>query len=615
MYAVQARLASGRSFLLPSDDPVAANRVLDLTQALQRNEQYMANLAYGDNVLAAADDAISDVNSLLIDAQSLASKNVGSLTSADERRADAELIAGIRQQLQSVGNRQFDGRYIFAGRDTTDRPFVEALGGVAYVGDTGDLITRIEDGANAVINMPGNVLFGALSSQIAADVDLTPALSASIRLDDIGGTTGFGIRTGLLVFNDAAAGAFTVDLTSADTIGDIAELINDAAASAGSSVIASLSSIGMDISPAAGALAVTDNSGGAVAGDLGIYTPTVTTGGIVGADLNPCLTRVTPVEQLAGGAGIDLTSGMIISNGPRTVTLDFAAAETVQDVINIINNAGVYVLARINDAGTGIDVFNRISGTSLSIGENGGTTATDFGVRTYSKSTRIAGLNSSTGITLSAGEDDMRVTAKDGSTFDVNVDDAETVGDVIDLINAAATDAGVAVTASSVEVGNGMRLVDSTGGSGALSVTSLNQSAAATDLGLLGSTIDDQTELVSEDRNPTHTDGVFSALVELEAALRADDTNAIALAGARLAPLAEEVTRNHGIVGAQSQSMRSKLTQMEDTASSTEVFLSEVRDLDYAEAVTQMEQLSVQLQVSMQANSRLLGLSLMDFLA
>ena len=42
--------------------------------------------------------------------------------------------------------------------------------------------------------------------------------------------------------------------------------------------------------------------------------------------------------------------------------------------------------------------------------------------------------------------------------------------------------------------------------------------------------------------------------------------------------------------------------------------LSEVRDVDYADAVTQLQQTMTQLQVSMQVTSRLLNLSLMDFI-
>lgn len=614
LFNAQVRIATGRSFVTPSENPSAAVRVLDLTQAVQRQAQFLSTLRFSDNVLLAADDAVSEVNSLLIEAQSLASKNVSNLISAEERSADAELIAGIRQQLQSVGNRQFDGRFIFAGRDTTSRPFIEALGGIAYTGDTGDLLTRIGEGNQAVINMPGNVLFGALSGRIATGADLSPALSETVRLDDIGGAIGRGITTGTLVIEDSIAGTFSVDLSSADTIGDVAALINSAASDAGSGLTAELSDSGIDIFTGGAAVSVTDSSGGAVASDLGILTLSATSDDITGLDVRARLTRLTTVDALAAGDGIDLDAGLIITNGPLTVTVDLSTAETVQDIINSINNAGVFVLARVNEAGTGIDLFNKVSGTSLTIGENGGTTAADLGFRTYDSATLLDDLNFGLGVTRIAGQADLRITAKDGSTFDVDLDTARTVGDVVELINEAATEEGVSVTADLATVGNGITLSDQSGGTGDLSTSMVNQSAAAADLGLLKSSQGTETELVADDRNAMRTDGILSALFELESALRLDDTQGIVQAAARMDSLSTEVTRNHGIIGARSQAMRAKLYQMESAAANTEVLLSEVRDLDYAAAVTEMQLASSQLQVSMQANSRLLDLSLMNFL-
>ena len=615
MFMSQTRIATGYRFVTPSEDPVGAARVLDLTQALARQDRFITNLTHGDNVLAAADDAINEVSGLLTEASMIASQNVSNLTSAAERLAVAEAVASITHQLQIVGNREFDGRYIFAGRETTDRPFVEALGGIAYRGDTGDLLTRIGEGLTGVINVPGNLLFGALSSRIASESDLTPALTGTTRLDAVHGASGRGVRPGTLVFNEPdGAGVFTVDLRSADTIGDIVTLINDAAAAAGSDLTASVSSTGLILTPGSAPVTVTDLSAGVIARDLGVLITEATTDPIIGGNLDPRLTRLTPVEALVGGTGIDLDSGFILTNGARSVTVDLSAAETVQDVINAINNTEAFVLARINEDGTGIDVFNQVSGTSLTIGENGGTTATDLGIRTFDTGTPLERLNFGLGVTIEEGRDDVRITAKNGSFVDVNLDGAVTVGDVIDLINDAAGQAGVNLVASFARTGNGICIADHTGGGGPLSVTGMNLSTAALDLGLARTVADPETELVGEDRNPTRTDGIISALLELEYALRDDDTQAIALAAQRLEGFADEVTRIHGIVGARSQAMQQKLEQMEDAASTTEIFLSEVRDLDYAEAVTRMQALTTQLQANLLTGSRLLSLSLMDYL-
>ncbi|MCH7924434.1 MAG: hypothetical protein IIC51_02740 [Planctomycetes bacterium] len=582
---------------------------------LARQSQFMANVAHGDNVLAAADSAVTEINSLLIEAQALASQNVSNLTSAAEREADAELIAAIRQQLQLVGNRQFDGRFLFAGRDTTERPFIEILSGVAYTGDTGDLLTRVSDDQQVVINVPGNLLFGALSSRIESGADLSPLLTEQTRLEDLAGPGSQGVWIGRLVFNEAGGvGVYTVSLEGADTIGDVIELINEAAAGAGSTLTASLSDEGLNITPGNTAVTITDQSSGAVAGSLGIRTRSATTDVIEGTSLGARLTRLTPVTDMAFGAGIDLDSGIIMTNGTRSVTLDFSTAETVQDIINEINNGGVAVRARINEAGTGIDVFNLVSGTSLTIGENGGTTANDLGIRSLNPETPLSRLNAGLGLQSVLGENDILITTKAGDEIFVNLDDARTIGDVIDLINTAATDAAVALVADLSDTGNGIRLTDNTGGTGALSVADVGLSQAATELGLIGSADPADSELIGRDSNPIRTVGIFTALIDLETALRNDDTLAISRAAALIDPQIEDVTRMHGILGAKAKAIQEKLAQMEDAGTMAEIFLSEVRDLDFAEAVTQMQSTITQLQVTMQTSGVLLNLSLMDFL-
>ena len=123
LFVAQTRIASGRSFTTASEDPVAAARALNLSEALAQQERFMANLQYGDNFLAAADSAINEIADLISQASVIASQTVGSMTTAAERESEAEVVAAIREQLQAVGNRQFMGRYIFGGSvDRVIRP-------------------------------------------------------------------------------------------------------------------------------------------------------------------------------------------------------------------------------------------------------------------------------------------------------------------------------------------------------------------------------------------------------------------------------------------------------------------------------------------------------------
>ena len=614
LYLSQGRIAAGRSFLSASENPIGASRALDLTQALARQGQFRDNAQYGENMLSAADGALSELAGLLVQASSVTSQTLSNLTSAAERDAQAEVVAAIRQQIQTVGNRQFQGRYIFGGRDTLNQPFIEGLGQVLYVGDTGELSTRVSADRVSAMTMPGSAIFGALSSANTTNPELTPLLTEQTRLEDITGAIGTAIPSGVLIFNEVGgAGTFSVDLSTTDTIGGVIAAINNAASVAGAGVTATLTEWGIDINPGGLALSVTDGGGTGLASSLGIRTQAPVTSAITGAALTPRITRLTPVSALAGGDGIDLDNGFVITNGSRSVTVDISTAQTVQDIINTINNSGASVIARINEAGTGIDVFNQASGDTLSIGENGGTTASDLGIRTFHADTALADLNFGLGVTGLAGQDDFRIVARDASTVDVSVEGAITIDDVITAINDAADAAGVSVTASLAATGNGIEITDNTGGTADLSVERLNLSHAPDDLGLMNAVVDGDT-LTGADVNTQASDGIIGALLDLEDALRRDDTAAISLAGNRLDALREETTRMHGIIGARAQAFASQRLQTEEAAESTEIFLSEVRDLDYTAAITQLQAATTQMQAGLQTSALISQLSLMDYL-
>jgi flagellar hook-associated protein 3 FlgL len=315
---------------------------------------------------------------------------------------------------------------------------------------------------------------------------------------------------------------------------------------------------------------------------------------------------------------------VVITNGDNlSTTVDFAGATTVQDVLNVLNGAGVAVLARINDAGTGIDVINRLSGCQMRIGENGGTAAEELGIRSLHGDTLLSALNGGRGIETMEGVPDFRVHLTDGSQFDVDVSSATTLQDVVDLINAAAAAAGLAVgpvppndfEAGMADSGNGIQLTDGLG-AGQLSIEKLNLSPAIDGLGLLGKTASGPgpVSLVSDDTNPVECEGVFGALCLLRDGLNSGDRQAVSVAGERLGDLIAEVNRWQGVVGAQSQAMSARLTRTEDAVDATRIMLSDLKDVDFTEAVTRFQQAQTALQANLMASSNMMNLSLLNFL-
>ncbi len=47
----------------------------------------------------------------------------------------AVVLAGTRENLLTLANTQVEGEYLFAGSDSSNKPFVEVNGKISYVGD------------------------------------------------------------------------------------------------------------------------------------------------------------------------------------------------------------------------------------------------------------------------------------------------------------------------------------------------------------------------------------------------------------------------------------------------------------------------------------------------
>ncbi len=198
----------------------------------------------------------------------------------------------------------------------------------------------------------------------------------------------------------------------------------------------------------------------------------------------------------AGGTGFefDQTSGLEIVNAGVTHVVDFSAAQTVEDLLNSMNRAETGVRAQINQAGNGIDIRSRISGADFQIGEHGGVTAEQLGVRSLSASTRLVNLNHGRGVQQADGTDFI-IQRRDGTELNIDLDGATTIGDVLDLINnhPQNSDPATRVVARLARNGNGIELInDGPAGTNALVVKRVPQGQAAQDLGFIAVGADSQ---------------------------------------------------------------------------------------------------------------------------
>jgi flagellar hook-associated protein 3 FlgL len=607
---LQEQVSTGQRLLLPSDDPLAASQIFSLRLALAHLATFQNNNTINQGYLSVTDQALGTVGDALNQAKALAQSGLGDTVSASERSAIADQVASLIQTVSNAGNSQYNGRYLFGGSFGTAPPFSDVNGFVRYNGDGLALQTFADYDFTIPNNLDGLSAFAGWTAPVQTR-DLDPALTLAAPLSDLRG--GAGIVPGpilVTVSNGGPAVTKTVDLTGAATLQDVKTRIENAFAAESVTVSVGIDPAtkhGLEINPSAGTIAIQDVAGFTTATALGIASSAASS--IAGADLDPKLSLFTPVASLNGGTGIGATAGtgLKIVNGHRTSIVDLNGAATIQDVLNRIRAADPDVSAEISPDGKSLAISSRLSGADFSIGENGGTNATNLGIRTFNGSTLLSDLNYGTGVPFDQTSS-LTIQRRNGTTVTVDVAGSATIQDVLDKINVV--DPGH-LAASLNSIGNGISLTDDSG-SGTLTVA---DSELSRRLGISGSDSGGVSGvLAGKDVNPRQPSGALNILVSLEKALRTGDNQTLNRLLPRIDAEVNRVSSMRALVGSRQKLMDAVQNQLGEVEISNKELLSKVEDADLPTLISELMQKQQTLQATLQIASRMNQLSILDYL-
>ncbi len=603
---LQDQAATGQKFFLPSESPREAVQTVALQRTIERQDHYSSNILTERSFLSASETAMTTAADAASRAKTLILQGVGLNTGPAEKQSLALEAGALLTSVVNAANTLQSGRYVFAGSDAGQPPF-EILdnGYVRYNGDTQELDSYIGNDLRLALNVDGNAAFSALSPPVTADVN--PALSLDSRLSDL--LNGRGAATGPIqvTVDDGLnpVSTQTVDLTGAQTIRDIKTRL-EAAFPANSLTVAvdPTTRNSLQLTAAVG-VTVSDVSGSTVARQLGIVGGPAAT--ISGNDLDPKMTLETKLSDFRGGLGLANPAGtFVISNGDRTATIDVSGAVTVQDLFNRIREADVDVSLDINANGNGLSIRSRLSGALFSISENGGSTATDLGIRTLNASTRLADLNRGMGVPVDNGST-LNIQLTDGTVHNIDLSAARTIQDVINAVNNAGNPN---LTASLNSVGNGITITDSSIGANGFSIEA---NSIGTALGLNGS-LAGSGSIVGTDVNPQEPQGLMGLLLNIRSALNNNSDSELNRLDAKTIHEVERINLVRGDIGSRQGFLSDVENRLEDYKVVLQASLSDLFDADITEVITRLSQTSSMLQATLQIASRLQQLSLTNFL-
>jgi len=176
-------LSSGLRVTSIGEDPVAAAQNVQLLNTIQQDDSFTQTTSLTQGLLQVTDSALGSVVTQLNQAVSLASQaNNGTLNPSDLKAISNQLV-GIRDEVLSLANTNYQGQYVFGGSQTGTTPFTlnntSTPATVTYNGDSNVNFLQSP-------NLPGNQVFASATSNVLGTLN-------SLVADYANGTTGSGV--------------------------------------------------------------------------------------------------------------------------------------------------------------------------------------------------------------------------------------------------------------------------------------------------------------------------------------------------------------------------------------------------------------------------------------
>ena len=163
-------VASGKRITALSDDPAGLTQVLNIRSTLLNIEQLERNITFGKSWLTASESALSSVQNLISDARALCVEMATATKGAAERASAAKTIQNSIDEILSLANTEVNGRYIFAGTNTSTAPFNEDG---SYNGNNNPFTIKTGRNATVTVGNDGEAVFGTIFQTLS---DLKDAL-------------------------------------------------------------------------------------------------------------------------------------------------------------------------------------------------------------------------------------------------------------------------------------------------------------------------------------------------------------------------------------------------------------------------------------------------------
>lgn len=122
--SLMEKMATQKAINKPSDDPLGMSLIMNYRSSQAAVESYQGNIENANAWITVTESTLNSVHDLIVHAREIALSQATGTATAETRSYNAETVAQLIEELQSLANTQYGGSYIFSGTKTDRPPFI-----------------------------------------------------------------------------------------------------------------------------------------------------------------------------------------------------------------------------------------------------------------------------------------------------------------------------------------------------------------------------------------------------------------------------------------------------------------------------------------------------------
>lgn len=216
----QQQLSTGKSIITPSDDPISAAQVLNISQSASLNDQYAINRNNANSSLSQEENVLRKITEVL---QSVHGSTVyagnASLTDTDRKILATELRSHLESLVSLANTTDEKGQFLFSGYQSNTKPFTQTGLTVQYAGDQGQRLNQVGPARQIAISDSGSDIFERIKNGNGVFATAANSSNTGTGVIDVGSV----ITPSSLTGNDyqinftVSAGTTTYDIVDVTT--------------------------------------------------------------------------------------------------------------------------------------------------------------------------------------------------------------------------------------------------------------------------------------------------------------------------------------------------------------------------------------------------------------